>query len=165
MRPYGLRQTIRCPKKYGDSAKERSSTLALNHDLDSEWEQSEQRPQKPLDDRYIRNAAVLPDIILSTPEQKTSTSAPVSQPAPLMIHGFTVPEYQQTFRSVVDPLLYGPCGKLMAYSLELGRSIKERLFEELAYPTLQISEQPDGQVEVVERFCVLRPTPFIDVDS
>lgn len=145
--------------------------LALSHDLDLECEPSEQRPKKPLDDRYIRNAAVLPDLIApcgsgaQSTTQRTSTSTSVSQPGPLMIHGFTVPEYQQTFHSVVDPLLYDPCGTLVAYSLELGRSIKEHLFEELAYPTLEISEQPDGKVEVMERFCVLRPTPFIDVDS
>ena len=82
-----------------------------------------------------------------------------------MIHGFTVPEYQQTYHSVVDPLLCSPCGQLTAYSLELGRTIKEHLFRELAYPTLQFSEQPNGKVEVMERFCVLRPTPFIEIDS
>lgn len=168
MRPYGLRRSIRCPKKYGETIKERKYMLAPRYDLDLVSEQqSEADPQKPLDDRYMRNAAILPDLkqphsdgALATEERTVSTR----QPGPLMIHGFTVPEYQQTYHSVVDPLLFRPCGKLAAYSLELGRNIKEHLFKELAYPTLQISEQPKRKVEVMERFCVLRPTPFIDID-
>lgn len=145
--------------------------LAPSYDLDLVCEKIEADAQKPLDDRYIRNAAVLPDLKLPhsnralTTEERTSSSLSTSQPGPLMIHGFTVPEYQLTYHSVVDPLLFSPCGKLTAYSLELGRNIKEHLFKELAYPTLQISEHPNGKVEVIERFCVLRPTPFIDIDS
>ncbi|TNN34943.1 putative protein C22orf31 [Liparis tanakae] len=141
--------------------------LASSYDLDLLCEQSNADPQKPLDERYARNAAVLPDLappdgghLLATGE-KASVGPP---PGPLMIHGFTVPEYQHTYHSVVDPLLLRPGGKLAAYSLEMGRRIKERLFEELAYPTLQISEKPDGKVELTERFCVLRPTPFLDID-
>lgn len=168
MRPYGLRRSIRCPKKYGETIKERKYMLAPSYDLDLACEQSEADPQKPLHDRYIRNAAVLPDLHSDggfTTKKRTSSSMSTSQPGPLMIHGFTIPEYQQTYHTVVDPLLFSPRGKLTAYGLELGRHIKEQLFEELAYPTLQISEQPNGKVEVTERFCVLRPTPFIEIDS
>ena len=144
--------------------------LALSHEMDLVCQQSEAQPQKPLDNRYIRNAAVLPDLKLPhgngefAAEDGTSSSETTSQPGLLMIHGFTVQEYQLTYHSVVDPLLLSPCGKLADYSLELGRNIKDHLFEELAYPTLQISEQPNGKVEVMERFCVLRTTPFIDID-
>ncbi|XP_032357612.1 uncharacterized protein C22orf31 isoform X1 [Etheostoma spectabile] len=170
-RPYGLRRSIRCPKKYGETIKERKYMLTPNYDLDLVCEQSKADPQKLPDDRYIRNAAVLPDLKLShrdgalTTEERTSSSVPTSQPGPLMIHGFTVPEYQQTYHSVVDPLLFRPCGKLAAYSLELGRNIKEHLFKEMAYPTIQSSEQPNGEIKMMERFCVLRPTPFLDIDS
>ncbi|XP_029301846.1 uncharacterized protein C22orf31-like [Cottoperca gobio] len=166
MRPYGLRRSIRCPKKYGETIKERKYMLAPCYDLDLVCEQSEADPQKPLDDRYTRNAAVLPDLKLPhsdgglPAEERTSSSMSPIQPGPLMIHGFTVPEFQQTYHSVVDPLLFRPCGKLAAYSLELGRNIKDHLFQELAYPTLQISEQPTRRVEVMERFCVLRPYTF-----
>lgn len=170
MRSYGLRQSIRCPKKYGETIKERKYMLAPSHDVDLMIEQSESHPQKALDDRYIKNAAVLPDLkvphcdgALST-EGRTTSSVSASETGPL-IHGFTVPEYQLTYHSVVDPLLFSASGKLTIYSLELGRNIKEHLFRELAYPTLQITEQPNGKVEVIERFCVLRPTPFIDIDS
>lgn len=171
MCPYGLRQSIRCPKKYGETIKQRKYMLVRSYDLDPECEQSEADPHKPLHDRYIRNAAVLPDLKLLhsegafKPKKRTSSSVPTSQPGPLMIHGFTVPEYQQMYHTVVDPLLFSLCGNLTAYSLELGRHIKEHLFEELAFPTHQISEQPNGKVEVTERFCVLRPTPFIEIDS
>ena len=171
MRPYGLRRSIRCPKKYGDAIKERTSVLAPSHDLDFAHEQSETQPQKLLDDRYIRNAAVIPDLKLPpyegalSPEERPPTSVSSTLPGSAMIHGFTVPEYQQTYHSMVDPLLFSACGKLSAYSLGLGRNIKEQLFKELAYPTLQMSEQPNGRVEVMERFCVLRPTPIIDIDT
>lgn len=146
--------------------------LAPSYGLDIVCEKCKADPQKkPLEDRYIRNAAVLPHLkepysdVALTAEEKTSSSVPTVQPGPVMIHGFTVPEYQWTYHSVVDPLLYSPCGKLRAYSLELGRHIKEHLFQELSYPMLLISDQPKGEVEVVEKFCVLRPTPFIDIDS
>lgn len=170
MRPYGLRQSIRCPKKYGETIKERKYMLVPSYDLDITCEQGDADPQKHLHDRYIRNAAVLPALTHNsggdfTPDNRTSSSVSTGQPGPLMIHGFTVPEYQQTYHTVVDPLLFRPGGKLRTYTLEMGCHIKEHLFAELSYPTLQISEQPNGKVEVVERFCVLRPTPFIDIDS
>lgn len=171
MRHYGLRRSIRCPKKYGETTKERSYTLAPSNDLDAGSVRSEADSQQtPLDDRHIRNAAVLPDFHLPqsdkalTFKDDSSSDVPTSQPGPLMIHGFTVPEYQHAYCSVVDPLLVSPCGELRAYSLDLGRTIKEHLFEELAYPTLEISEPTVGKVEVMERFCVLRPTPCIDID-
>ncbi|XP_026223013.1 uncharacterized protein C22orf31-like isoform X2 [Anabas testudineus] len=170
MRSYGLRQSIRCPKKYGETIKERKNMLGPRHDLDFNNEQSVEDPQKPLDDRHIKNAAVLPDLKVplsdrtKSTEGRTASSMSAGETGPL-IHGFTVQEYQLTYHSVVDPLLFSLYGKPTAYSLELGRNIKEHLFRELAYPTLQISEQPSGKVDVVERFCVLRPTPFIDIDS
>lgn len=146
---YGLRQSIRGLKKYGQDTDKYGPG------------------NKPRDDRFIRNAAVLPELRLpcDTGDLAATQEDPGPQPGPLLIHGFTVAEYQQTYHSVMDPLLSGPCRRLRAYSLELGRRIKERLFNELAYPTLQISEQPDGKVEVTERFCVLRPTPFIEMDN
>lgn len=170
MRSYGLRQSIRCPKKYGETIKERKYMLAPRHDLDFISEQNEEDPQKALDDKYITNAAVLPDLkvalsdLACSTEGRTTSSESSGETGPL-IHGFTVPEYQLTYHSVVDPLLFSPSGKPAAYSLELGRNIKEHLFRELAYPTLHISEHPKGKVEVMERFCVLRSTPFIDIDG
>ena len=166
MCPYGLRRSIRCPKKYGDAIKERPDMLSVTCDQDPPPQRKANHP-KPMAERFSRNAAVLPDL---EPSQG-STAAEAAQKElplttngqttePLVIHGYTVSEYQQTYHSVVDLLL--PRG--VTYSLELGRTIKEHLFEELAYPTLHISEQPDGRVEVVERFCVLRPTPYIAVD-
>ncbi|CAG6004055.1 unnamed protein product [Menidia menidia] len=168
MRPYDLRQSIRCPKKYGETIKERKYMLAPTHDSEVWCEQRKGDPQKPLDNRYIRNAAVLPDLSdlpqsTEVVRNKRGTKERTSSDD-LMIHGFTVPDYQQAYHSVVDPLLFRPSGKLIPYSFELGFTIKEHLFKELAYPTLQITELPNGKVEVTERFCVLRPTPHIEVD-
>nr|XP_057936292.1 uncharacterized protein C22orf31-like [Doryrhamphus excisus]XP_057936294.1 uncharacterized protein C22orf31-like [Doryrhamphus excisus] len=169
MSSYGLRRRIRGPKKYGETTKERIHMLAPSH-LDVLSEQKEvDCAERKLDDRYIRNAAIVPELYVTFREkaQSDSNSVSVHQPDPgpsLTIHGFTVAEYQQMYHSVVDPLLLSPSGKLKTYSVELGRAIKEHLFTELAYPTIQISEQSTGKVEVLERFCLLRSTPHIDVD-
>lgn len=164
MRPYGLRQSIRCPKKYGEKIKERKYMLVSGYDLDVVWEQKETDPKKPLDDRYIKNAAVVPDLLELPEGTKVAPAEEETSTDDVLIHGFTVRDYQQTYHSVVDPLLFRPCGKLAAYSLELGHTIKEHLFRELAYPMLQMLEHPNGKVEVMERFCLLRPTPYIDID-
>lgn len=167
MRPYGLRRSIRCPKKYGETITKRSYMLAPSCEADCE--QNGVDPHRPPRDRYVRNAAILPDLHSDgVPAARRRPSAPcvsAAQPQPLMIHGFTTPEYRRTYHAVVDPLLLSAAGRRVAYSLELGRLIKEHLFEELAYPTLQVSEEASGRVEVTERFCVLRPAPVIDVDS
>lgn len=162
MGPYGLRQTIRCPVKYGET------TTKRNYKLVSQYTESEAESQRPLDERYVKNAAVLPNLHSPSsdrdmPQEQSSPSS--AMPEPLMIHGFTIPEYKTTYHSVVDPLLLTSCGKLMPYSLKLGRTLKEHLFKELAYPTLEILEQPNGKLEMTERFCILRPTPFIDLDK
>ncbi|KAK5601717.1 hypothetical protein CRENBAI_021696 [Crenichthys baileyi] len=162
MRPYELRQSIRCPKKYGEITKERNFLLAPPFDLELMFE--ERDSQKPLDERYIRNAAVLPDLSDMPRRPEAVVMDKRTSSGTLMIHGYSVEDFQQTYHSVVDPLLYRPCGKVRPYSLELGFAIKEHLLEELAYPTLEISERADGKVEVTERFCVLRPTPYIEID-
>jgi len=166
--PYGLRRSIRCPKKYGDGIKERPDMPAVTCDLDT----SQLIFPRPAPERFTRNAAVLPDLEPSpgSPGRAQEESSPVTSgggpppPEPMVIHGYTVAEYQCAYHSVVDPLLSAPCGETAAYSLELGRAIKERLFQELAYPTLAVLEQPGGRVAVVERFCVMRSAPRIAVD-
>lgn len=169
MRPYGLRQSIRCPKKYGETITRRKYILAPSCETGTNCEQNSVDSHRPLQDRYIRNAAVLPDLHNDgvRPAKKRTFAHRVltAQSQPLMIHGFTTLEYRQMYHAVVDPLLLSAAGRPVTYSLELGRLIKEHLFEELAYPTLQISEESSGKVEVTERFCVLRATPVIDVDS
>lgn len=169
MRPYGLRQSIRCPKKYGETITKRKYMLAPSYDAETDCEQNGVDSQRPLQDRYIRNAAILPDLrsdgVQPVKERTFARCVLTAQSQPLMIHGFSTPEYRQTYHAVVDPLLLSAGGRPVTYSLELGRLIKEHLFEELAYPTLQILEESSGKVEVTERFCVLRPAPLIDVDS
>lgn len=160
MRPYGLRQTIRCPKKYGETAKKRNYMLFPKYNLDIG---NESDPQRPIEDRYIKNAAILPDLHLPSSDNNISKEQSGSwstMTEPLLIHGFTIPEYQNVYHCVVDPLLLSSSGTLTTYSLELGRTIKEHLFKELAYPTLHISEQPNGKMDMIEKFCILRPTPF-----
>ncbi|XP_057694563.1 uncharacterized protein C22orf31-like [Corythoichthys intestinalis] len=171
MSSYGLRPHIRRPKKYGDATKERSYMLAPKKNLDWWNEDEEACVQRRLDDRYRRNAAILPDLHVNFGDKaqgdicSKSDLTCESEPETglLMIHGFTVSEYQNLYHLVVDPLLLSPSGKPYSYSLELGRTIKEHLFTELAYPMLEIFESQET-VNVVERFCLLRTTPNIDMD-
>lgn len=139
--------------------------MAQASDLDLMFEPRETDPNKPIDDRYIKNAALIPDHSDLPPSRETVRKEEKTPSGHLIIHGFTAPDYQQMYHAVVDPLLLRPNGKLAPYSLELGLTIKEHLFQELAYPSLQTSHSPDGKMEVTESFCLLRPTPHIDLDS
>lgn len=160
-RHYALRQSVRCPKKYGNTILERKLTLAPSYDLEPACEQIDL--SRPLDMRYKKNAAVIPDIFPSCSSSVVTREESISI-SPVEIHGFSVADYQQVYHAVVDPLLFSPSGKPRAYSLELGRTIKENLFQELSYPLLQSTENSNEKVEVTEKFCLLRPTPRIDVD-
>ncbi|KAI3366934.1 hypothetical protein L3Q82_009581, partial [Scortum barcoo] len=59
-----------------------------------------------------------------------SVGVPQSE-APLMIHGYSVEEYQKIYHSVVDEMLRYKNGRSRPYSLQLGRKIKQRLWEKL----------------------------------
>lgn len=138
----------------------RNHAMAQTSDLDLMFEPRETDPGKPIDDRYVKNAAFIPDL---PPRREIIRTEERTPGGDLRIHGFTAPDYQQVYHTVVDPLLT-PDGKLTPYSLELGLTIKEQLFQELAYPCLQTSHGSDGKVEVTESFCLLRPTPHFNLD-
>ena len=126
----------------------------------------------PLDERYIKNAAVLPDLCQPSPPatssaHASSTSGGAPQDEPLLTHGHTVKEYQAIYHSVVDPMLKTRSGKTRPYSLELGHGIKQRLWEKLFCPTLIETEDADGRVHIFEahRSPTLKSyAPQIDVD-
>lgn len=124
---------------------------------------------EPVEDRYIKNAAVLPDLrplppVAPSPAQ--SSSEP-QQSEPLLIHGHTVEEYQAIYHSVVDPMMKTKSGNDRPYSLALGRAIKQRLWERLFCPTIVERVDADSRVHITESFRA--PTlksfaPNFDVD-
>ncbi|KAK1784077.1 hypothetical protein P4O66_004316 [Electrophorus voltai] len=63
-------------------------------------------------------------------------SGQLSKDEPLMIHGHREQDYQKIYNSVVEPMLRSSSGRAKPYSLELGRRIKQRLWEALHCPTL-----------------------------
>ncbi|KAK1784473.1 hypothetical protein P4O66_000866 [Electrophorus voltai] len=79
-------------------------------------------------------------------------SGQISKDEPLLIHGHREQEYQKIYNSVVEPMLRSSSGRAKPYSLELGRRIKQSLWEALHCPTLHEEVKPDGQFHVTESF-------------
>ncbi|XP_048109214.1 uncharacterized protein LOC125301016 [Alosa alosa] len=126
---------------------------------------------EPLEERYIKNAAVLPDlrplppVAPSSAQSSSLLSAALSEP--LLIHGHTVVDFQAIYHSVVDPMLKTKSGNARQYNLGMGRAIKQRLWERMSCPTLVETVDADGRVHITESFST--PTlksyaPQIDVD-
>lgn len=49
----------------------------------------------------------------------------------LTIHGLPTEGYQALYHAVVEPMLWNPSGTPKRYSLELGKAIKQKLWEAL----------------------------------
>lgn len=49
----------------------------------------------------------------------------------LVIHGLPTESYQALYHAVVEPMLWNPSGTPKRYSLELGKAIKQKLWEAL----------------------------------
>ena len=84
-----------------------------------------------MEERYIRNAAVLPDLrppppVTTSPSQSISTAAAAAaaaaaQDEPLRISGpHAVEDYQAIYHSVVDPMLKAKSGNARPYHLRAG---------------------------------------------
>lgn len=103
-------------------------------------------------DKAIKMTWALPELAhLPAPPQTTPGTSSAEEP--LRIHGLTVEEYQSVYHSVVDPMLLTASGNPRRYSLDLGRAIKQRLWERLYCPRLHEEVQADGRVTITETFC------------
>ncbi|KAL0188783.1 hypothetical protein M9458_015882 [Cirrhinus mrigala] len=117
-----------------------------------------------LEERYLKNAAVLPDIC---PAASVSSVAPLCrQEEPVSIHGCSVQGFLDIYHSVAEPMMKTRCGRRRPYSLELGLKIKQRLWETLDCPALVEAVQPDGRVLITESFSTTSRSfpPQIHVD-
>ncbi|RXN26429.1 putative protein C22orf31-like protein [Labeo rohita] len=106
-----------------------------------------------LEERYLKNAAVLPDIrpAASVSSVDVCLESLCQQEEPVSIHGCSVQGYQDIYRSV-EPMMKTRCGRQRPYSLELGLKIKQRLWETLNCPSLLETELPDGRILITESF-------------
>ncbi|XP_041967916.1 uncharacterized protein LOC121724970 [Alosa sapidissima] len=134
-------------------------------------ESSLQQMAEPVEERYIKNAAVLPDlrplppVAPSSAQSSSLLCAALSEP--LLIHGHSVEDYQAIYHAVVDPMLKTKSGNARQYNLGMGRAIKQRLWERMSCPTFVETVDVDGRVHITESFST--PTlksyaPQIDVD-
>ncbi|RXN17360.1 putative protein C22orf31-like protein [Labeo rohita] len=142
------------------------SQLAAVIRLDHSYSCISAKTSRPrgLEERYLKNAAVLPDIC---PAASVSSVAPLcQQEEPVSIHGCSAQGFLDIYRSVAEPMMKTRCGRRRPYSLELGLKIKQRLWETLNCPALVETEQPDGRVLITESFSTTSRSfaPRIHVD-
>ncbi|XDV34240.1 hypothetical protein PO909_004418 [Leuciscus waleckii] len=136
--------------------------------LDHTYSSISAKAQRPtgLEGRYLKNAAVLPDI---RPAASVSSVDVRQQDEPISIHGYSVEAYQDIYRSVVEPMLKTPSGQQRPYSLKLGLKIKQRLWEALNRPSLVETEHPDGRVRITESFSTtsrgFAPRIYVDISE
>ncbi|KAL0184033.1 hypothetical protein M9458_019729 [Cirrhinus mrigala] len=119
-----------------------------------------------LEEHYLKNAAVLPDIrpAASVPSGDERPVSLYQQEEPISIHGCSVQGYQDIHQTV-EPMMKTRSGRQRPYSLELGLKIKQRLWEKLNCPSLLETEQPDGCILITENFTTSRSVaPRIHVD-
>ncbi|XP_044229029.1 uncharacterized protein LOC122997107 isoform X2 [Thunnus albacares] len=108
--------------------------------------------------------ADLPVVSNMAPGSPRPSTAPLQDDGPLKIHNRSVEEYQQIYHEVVDDMLTYKDGRLRPYSLELGRRIKQKLWERLNRPTFTTSANEDGLVKVDVSYGVGVYPPLHDVD-
>lgn len=114
--------------------------------------------KEPLEEQYIYNAAVLPDLrpfptpALASVPQETSNSGRLIQVPPLQTHALKIEEYQSIYHSVVGSVLRTPSGQTRPCSLKLGRRIKQRLWEALCCPSLRVEVLPERRLHITESF-------------
>ncbi|CAK6962362.1 uncharacterized protein LOC121911531 isoform X2 [Scomber scombrus] len=90
----------------------------------------------------------LPVVSTVAPCSPWLSNAPLQDDGPLKIHNRSVEEYRQIYHEVVDAMLRYKNGRLRPYTLELGRRIKQTLWERLNCPTFTTSTNEDGLINV-----------------
>ncbi|XP_055026134.2 uncharacterized protein [Misgurnus anguillicaudatus] len=150
----GLDHTYSCISRAVQPPKKRKRDAELQED------------HQTLEDRYMHNTAVIPDLCPALFRPPVSApSVDLAPEEPLYINGRTVEDFQEIYHSMVDPLLRLPSGRLRPYSLDLGLRIKQRLWEALNRPSFCEEEQADGSIRIREIFSTPGAAPpRIEVD-
>ncbi|KAI3368831.1 hypothetical protein L3Q82_025816, partial [Scortum barcoo] len=106
--------------------------------------------------------ADLPVVSGVAPSPPPSTP-PLCPDSPLRIHNRSV-EYQQVYHEVVGEMLTYKNGRPRPYSLELGRRIKQKLWERLNRPVFTTSSGEYGLLRIDVSYGVGVSPPLYDVD-
>ncbi|XP_034536129.1 uncharacterized protein LOC117810408 [Notolabrus celidotus] len=106
----------------------------------------------------------LPVVSGVAPSPWPSTS-PLQPDSDLRIHNRSVEEYQRIYHEVVDDMLKFKSGRPRPYSLELGRRIKQKLWERLNRPSFTETVDENGLVHVDASYGVGVYPPQYDVDT
>nr|XP_029138748.1 uncharacterized protein LOC114922143 [Labrus bergylta] len=99
------------------------------------------RPRSPIP------PADLPLVSDEAPGPRPST-APLQPDGDLNIYNRPVEEFQLIYHAVVDDMLKFKSGRPRPYSLELGRRLKQKLWERLDRPSFTESVHEDGRMHV-----------------
>uniref|UniRef100_A0AC11B839 Chromosome 22 open reading frame 31 n=1 Tax=Ovis aries TaxID=9940 RepID=A0AC11B839_SHEEP len=105
-----------------ESSKEKKATVC--QDLESRYAEhvaATQALSRDMGTASWKGRASLPEI---RKRQQLSEDA-------LVIHGLPTESYQALYHTVVEPMLWNPSGTPKRYSLELGKAIKQKLWEAL----------------------------------
>ncbi|XP_054483182.1 uncharacterized protein LOC129116197 [Anoplopoma fimbria] len=106
----------------------------------------------------------LPVVPSVAPSLQPST-APLHHDGPLKILNLSVDGYQQLYHEVVDDMLRFKNGRLRPYSLDLGRILKQKLWERLDRPLFTQTVNGDGLVNVEVSYRVGVYPPLYEVDT
>ncbi|XP_063057671.1 uncharacterized protein LOC134451272 [Engraulis encrasicolus] len=180
-------QDINIPFEWSSSPREREDMFFPHLDDSSYKAEAAERKRReaalqsslrqlkePLDERYIKNAAVLPDLRQPTSApasiqnlKPSFSNGPQLQEEPLRIHGYNVEDFKRIYHSVVDPKLTTKSGNACRYDLQMGRVIKQRMWEKFNCPSFVETVDADGRVQISESYCspTLKPhAPVFEVD-
>ncbi|KAK2884719.1 hypothetical protein Q8A73_021193 [Channa argus] len=108
--------------------------------------------------------ADLPVLSTDAPSSQASTAPLQHDDSPLKTHDCLLEEYQHIYHEVVDDMLRYQSGQCRPYSLELGRRIKQKLWERLNRPLMTTSVREDGRVDVDMSYGVGVYPPLYDID-
>ncbi|XP_074474307.1 uncharacterized protein LOC141757618 isoform X2 [Sebastes fasciatus] len=86
----------------------------------------------------------LPLLSKVSPIPQSSSAPLLHDNDPVRIHNHSVEDYQKIYHEVVDNMLHYKSGRVRPYSLELGRCIKQKLWERLNRPSFTSSVGEDG---------------------
>nr|XP_029133606.1 uncharacterized protein LOC114920388 [Labrus bergylta] len=126
-------ETNRPAQKRKRTSAARPSTSSADHLV--------QRPRSPIP------PADLPLVSDEAPGPRPSTP-PLQPDGDLNIYNRPVEEFQLIYHAVVDDMLKFKSGRPRPYSIELGRRLKQKLWERLDRPTFTETVDEDGRMHV-----------------
>ncbi|XP_050926940.1 uncharacterized protein LOC108876372 [Lates calcarifer] len=123
-----------------------------------------QRPRSPISPANLPQVSTLPPRPQPSTADTQPTSTAVHPSSPVRIHNHSVEDYQKLYHEVVDDMLRYKSGRPRPYSLELGRRIKQKLWERLNHPLISTSANEDRQAHVDVSYGAGVYPPHYDVD-